>query len=76
MAVGLLAAGDGEEFFLNALGDRAARACSDLHAINRANWRDFRGGAGEENFICNVKHLARNSLFAHGNIQVAANGQD
>src|ERR1700722_15124481 len=58
VAVGLFAAGDREELFLNTLGDGAARACADLNAINRANWRDFGGSSREENFVGDVKHFA------------------
>ena len=53
-------------------GDRAALACADGDAVDRAQRRDFGGGAGEENFVGDVQHLARNHLFAHGDAQVFA----
>src|SRR5271156_608299 len=64
-----------EEFVLDALSHGAARTNSDFDAVNRANRRDFHGGAAEENFFSDIEHFARNNLLGNGNIQVAANGQ-
>ena len=61
-----------EKFVLNALGDRSARAAADLDAVDRANRSDFGGGAAEENFVRDVKHLARDHLLGDRNSQVAA----
>src|SRR5690242_18971859 len=72
VTVGLSPAGDREEFFLDALRDGAARASTHVNPIDRTDWRDLRGRAAKENFLRNVKHLARNRLLHHRNIQIAA----
>jgi len=72
VAVGFFAAGDGEEFVLDAFGDGAAGAVADDEAIDRADGRDFDGSAAEKQFICDVEHLARNDLFDDGNFELAA----
>src|SRR5208282_6825131 len=64
---------DGEEIFLNALGDGAARAVADLDAVDRANGRDFRGRAGEKNLVRDVEHFAGNDLLDERDAQVVAN---
>src|SRR5215469_4965263 len=63
MAVALLAAHDGVELLLQCPGDRAHAALADLDPINRTDRRDLRGRAGEEYFVGDVKHLARNHLL-------------
>src|SRR6266404_4005209 len=70
MTVGLAAAGDGEEFFLEFARDGASDAFADLDAIYGADGRDFDGRANEENFIHDVEHLARDHLFLHRNTQI------
>src|SRR5260221_2278505 len=44
--------------------------------VDRANRRDFYGGAGEENFVDDVEHFARDDLFLHGDLQVFGNLHD
>jgi hypothetical protein len=61
---------------LNALCNFAALACADSDAVNRANRRDFGGGAREEKFVCNVKCGALNARFGDGNFEFAANLYD
>lgn len=76
MAVGFFAAGDGEEFVLNALGDGAAGAVADRNAIDGTDWRHFDGSAAEEKFVGDVQHFAGNDLLAHGDIELAAEGHN
>ena len=74
MAVGLRAAGKGEEFVLNAFGDFAARAGTYLDTVDGTDGSDLDCRAAEKNFLGDVKHLARNDLLGDGDIQVPANG--
>src|SRR6266481_2431598 len=70
VAIGLAAAGDGEEFFLELASDGAGDASADLDAVHGADGRDFDRRADEEHFIRNVEHFARNDGFSYGDIQV------
>src|ERR1019366_7550380 len=63
---------NGEKFFLEQLGDGPARSLADLDAVDRAQGTDFSRGAGEEDFVGDVEHLARNQLLAHRDFQVLA----
>src|SRR5260221_3240608 len=38
--------------------------------VDGTDGRDFYGGAGEEDFVDNVEHFARDDLLLHGNLQV------
>src|ERR1700757_881281 len=71
MAVALFAADDGVELLLQCLCDWAHSPDADLDLIDRADRRHLCGSAGEEHFVGNVEHLARNHLFNDRNIQVA-----
>ena len=58
VAIGFGAAGEGEEFFLEAARDRARDAFADLDFIDRADGRDFDSRAAEEDFVDDVEHFA------------------
>src|SRR5438445_3368812 len=74
--VGFGAGQNGEEFVLETLGDRAAATRADGDAVDRTQGRDFRGGAGEEDFVGDVEHLARNHLLADRNAKIFAKCDD
>src|SRR5436305_1554204 len=56
--VGNLAVDDVEEGALQRLGDRTAAAAADLNLVDRADRRDFGGGADNEHFVRDVERLA------------------
>src|SRR5262249_24616978 len=74
--VGFVDAGDGEEFFLESAGDGAGDAFADLNVIDRADRRDFDGGADEEHFVDDVEHFTRDDGFLDWNLQVLGKGDD
>src|SRR6266404_4788781 len=70
VAVGLGAAGDGEKFFLEFAGDGAGDAFADLDVVDGTDGGDFYGGPGEEDFVDDVEHFARDDAFLDGDLQV------
>src|SRR5260370_12005613 len=76
VAVGLGAAGDGEKFFLEFAGDGAGDAFADLNVVDGTDGGDFDGGAGEEDFVDDVKHFAGDDAFLDGDLQVFADFDD
>src|SRR3954451_21046282 len=58
------------ERVLQLLGDRAAPADADLHAIEFADGRHFGGGAGEEALVGDVDLVARDALLHDLDAQV------
>src|SRR5579864_1231454 len=71
VAVGFFAAHDRVELFLDCLGDRAHRALADLDLVDGTDGGDFGGRAGEERFVADIEHLARDHLLDDRNVQVA-----
>src|SRR5579863_1838647 len=63
--VGRLAREQTEEGVLQGLRDRSPLAGPDGNPVHRADRRDFHRGAGEERFVREIKHLARDRAFAH-----------
>ena len=51
-------------------------AVADEDAIDGADGRDFGGGAGEEDFVGDVEHLARKRLLDDRDAEVAGDGED
>src|SRR5437868_5222748 len=76
MAVGLGAAGYGEEFVLQLAGDRAGYAFADLDVVDGTDGCDFDGGAGKEDFVDDVEHFARDYLLLHRDLQVFGDFHD
>src|SRR5712671_4678476 len=76
MAIGLGAAGYGEEFVLQLAGDGAGYAFADLDVIDRTDRRDFDGGAGKEDFVDDVEHFARDNLFLDRDLQIFGDFHD
>src|SRR5438445_4874881 len=76
VAIGLGAAGDGEELFLELARDSAGYAFSDLDVVDGTNRRDFDRRPAEEDFVDNVKHFARDNLFLDRDFQVFGNFHD
>src|SRR5713226_1292544 len=76
VAVGFVAAGDGEEFFLEPARDRAGCAFADLDVVDGTDGGDFDGGAGEEDFVDDIEHFARDDTFFDGNLQVFGDSHD
>src|SRR5260370_27250583 len=76
VAVGLGAAGDGEKFFLEFAGDGAGYAFADLDVVDGTDGGDFDGGAGEEDFVDDVKHFAGDDAFLDGDLQVFGDSHD
>src|SRR6267154_2599472 len=70
MAIGLGAAGYGEEFVLQLAGDGTGYAFADLDVVDGANGRDFDRGAGKEDFVDDVEHFAGDDLLLHRDLQV------
>jgi len=70
VAIGLAAAGDGEEFFLELASDGAGDAFADLDAVHGADGRDFDGRADEEHSSQCRAFRAGNDGFSYGDIQV------
>src|ERR1700687_5676713 len=70
VTVGLAAAGEGKEFFLEVARDGNGDPFANLNAIDGADGSDFDRRANEENFVHDVEHLARNHLFLHGDAQI------
>src|SRR5271169_2022034 len=62
VAIRLCAAGQRKKFFLELARDRPCDAFADLNLVHRADRRDLHSRSAEENFIDNVKHLARDDL--------------
>src|SRR4029077_14827568 len=71
VAVGLLTAHDGVKLFLDRLGDGANPALADFDLVHGADGSDLRGRAGEEGFVGDVEHFARNHLLDNRDAQVA-----
>src|SRR5260370_26981144 len=63
VAVALLAPHDGVELLLQCLGDRTNRPFADLDLIHGTDPGNLGRGAGEECFVGDVEHLARNHLL-------------
>src|SRR2546425_5571871 len=76
VAVGLCAAGDGEEFCLQFKCNGAGDAFADRDVVDRADGGEFDGGADEEDFVRDVKHLARDDGFLAGNVQILGEFHD
>src|SRR5260370_19255381 len=70
VAVGLGAAGDREKFFLEFAGDGGGDGFGDLDVVDGTDGGDFDGGAGEEDFVDDVKHFAGDDAFLDGDLQV------
>src|SRR6218665_635826 len=67
---------DVEEGVLDLLGDGAAGALADLDAVEFADGRDFRGGAGEEGLVGDVDLVAGDAFFDQLQAQVLADRED
>ena len=67
---------DIEEMPLDLLGHRSAPAAADGDAVDAANGRDLRRGAGEEDLVGAVEHLARHGHLLHRDAEVAREAQD
>src|SRR5216684_4013864 len=76
VAVGFVAAGDGEEFFLKLARDGAGCAFADLDVVDGTDGGDFDGGAGEEDLVDDVEHFARDDSFLEGDLQVFGDFDD
>jgi hypothetical protein len=63
--VGFVAAGDGEEFLLEAAGYGACYAFAYLDVVDGADRGDFYRGADEEDFVDDLEHFARDYGFLH-----------
>src|SRR5712692_10363071 len=74
--VWLVAAGDGEEFFLKLASYRPSFVLADLYAVDRADGRDLDSRAGEEEFVDDVEHFAGDDLLFHGNAQILGESHD
>src|SRR6185295_7085002 len=59
--------------FLNLFGYRTASSRTDRYAVNGTDWCDLGGGAGEEEFIGDIKRRALNASFFDRNSQLLAN---
>src|SRR4029077_7742447 len=76
VAVGLGAAGDGEKFFLEFAGDRAGDAFADRDVVDGTYRGDFNGRAGEEDFVDDIEHFARDDALLDGDLQVFGDFDD
>src|SRR5580765_6175964 len=76
MPVGRLAVDDGEERFLDGLGDRAATAATDRDLVHRSDRRDLGCGADEERLVRNVEELAGKRLLGNLETEVARDLQN
>src|SRR6201996_3911018 len=65
-----------EEGLVQRAGDRTHLAVADQDAIDRAQMRYFRSGAGKEGLIADVKQLAGKGLFDYGNTKLACQDED
>ncbi len=68
--VGLAAAGDGKEFFLQLSRDWSGNAFADLNMIHGADGSDLDSGANEENFVNDVQHFAWDDRFFYRDAHV------
>jgi len=76
VAIGFVAASDGEKFFLKAARDRAGHAFANLDMIDGADGRDFDRRADKEKLLGYIKHFAGNDLLLDGDVQVAGELDD
>ena len=76
MLVGIAPGGDVEEALLDGLGDGPARARAHRDAIHRADRRDFGRGAGKEELIRQIQHLAGHGHLFHFVAQIMSDGPD
>src|SRR5712691_6155306 len=76
MAVGLLAADEGEEFILQTRGDFAALAFANEDVVHGTDGGNFGGCPDEEHFVGDVQHLAGDFALGNGNLQVTTNRQN
>src|ERR1700735_809392 len=70
VAIVFFATHDGIELFLDRLRDRAGQSLADFDLVDGTDGRNLGGRAGEECFVGNVEHFARNHLLDDGNVQV------
>src|SRR5438552_14856025 len=75
MAVRLLTPNDCVELFLNGFCDWSGYALTNADLVNGADGRNLSGRAGEESFVCDVEHFARDSLFDNLDAEIAGNLQ-
>src|ERR1700733_9309024 len=68
--VGLFAADDGIELFLDGLGNHAHSALAYFDFVDRSDGSNLCGGAGEERLVANVEHFARNHLLDERNAEI------
>src|SRR6185369_3768521 len=74
--VGLRAVEDSEELFLQRLRNRSDLSIANLDFVYGANWGDFGGCAGEEDFVADVEHLARDHLLEDRNTKILGQRDD
>src|SRR5690349_18747663 len=74
-SVGLCAVYDTKEIFLQGLGHRTDLAFADGDLVDGANGGDLGRSAGEEQFVGDVKHFARNHLLDNRDTLVFGDAQ-
>ena len=62
------------ELLLQRASDWTSLAVADDAEVNLAQRHDFGGSAANEDFIGNIKLVARNRLLGHGIAQIAGEG--
>src|SRR6202011_5302557 len=76
VSVGLVAAGQGKKFVLQLACDGAGYTFTDGDVSYRADGGNFHGGAHEENFVNNVKHLPGDNRFLYRNADIFSDLDD
>src|SRR5687768_15615829 len=71
-----LTGGDSHVLALDLQSQRARLAVGDRNPVDGADWRDLRGGPGEEQLVGDIEHLARHRLLDHLETHVAGNPDD
>src|SRR5271165_2146292 len=72
VAVRAESVGDAEELIGQLAGDGAGVAIGDRDAVDGTDGRDLRRSTGEEDFVSNIKQLARQRLLDHRHAEVAS----
>ena len=60
-----------KERILEVGGHRPWRAASNAPAVDLADRRELRGGAGEKDLVRHIERIAGESLFDHGHVPFA-----
>jgi hypothetical protein len=70
VTVRLAAIEDAEKLFANCLRDGTNLSVGNSDFVDRANRRDLRGGAGEEDFVGDVEKFTGNDCLDHRNAEI------